>query len=83
MDRSTDWQPIETAPKDGTRILLFHPDRHEELQIMIGKWHAGHELWENEGVFSCGMTHWKPLPLPPNHLAKKIIRLFSAHSSER
>ena len=28
-----DWQPIETAPKDGTRILLWDTD-----EAVIAKW---------------------------------------------
>ena len=75
------WQPIETAPKDGTRVLLFIP--HIGHMIQIGYW------WETEtreygkvvrsragwywGQMSLGPlsddgplpTHWMAIPPPP------------------
>jgi hypothetical protein len=65
-----DWQPIETAPRDGTYILLGwflegggggHPE--------VAFWHSTKQLWcssrllNAEGYYS--PTHWQPLPEPP------------------
>jgi len=75
------WLPIETAPKDGTRILLFR-----EGQQYVGRWYPVYETWgvaaQREpgewGSFTSigecrvgqvkfwdGPTHWMPLPPPP------------------
>lgn len=34
------WQPIETAPKDGTRILLLYPNDVYQGIITVGQWYA-------------------------------------------
>jgi hypothetical protein len=60
-----DWQPIETAPKDGTRVLLYWPHWCEEA--ITGKWSKRNQ-WESTVVCAdCGPdpTHWMPLPAPP------------------
>ena len=59
------WQPIETAPKDGTRVLLFFPGF--VIPVWVGDWHEG---WRPEyGVRTPPIeddpTHWMPLPAPP------------------
>jgi hypothetical protein len=50
------WQPIATAPKDGTRIILI--DRRGV--VMRGYWDRV-DGWPS----SAGVTHWMPLPDPP------------------
>lgn len=73
------WQPISTAPKDGTRLLLWCID-----QIEVGYWStslwvtrpADSALGKQEGAWipyearsdtiELFASHWKPLPLPPN-----------------
>ena len=67
------WRPIETAPKDGTRILLVMPrgnGRHEDL-VTIGYWHqpgnaALKGFWTASGSSSRLSSHWMPLPGAPN-----------------
>jgi len=66
------WLPIETAPKDGTRLILFAYDL-----VTIGHWEdrAGHpgggpdyrHVWvdEDNGYPMDEPTHWQPLPKPP------------------
>ncbi len=59
------WQPIETAPKDGTNIMLGWP-----TMTMSGYWAdwAGRKSWvTSRGEYggSAAPTHWMPLPAPP------------------
>ena len=57
------WQPIETAPKDGGYILLTNS---EERSTQIGFWNGS--SWD-DGDFYDSMgdfTHWMPLPIAPN-----------------
>ena len=68
----TDWQPIETAPKDGTLVLLAN-----SLQSAPGKWAQGNwramyfapggpdEFRAGAGLFNA-VTHWMPMPPPPS-----------------
>jgi hypothetical protein len=70
-----DWQPIETAPKDGTNVLLYAT----WMDISVGKFYRD-ERWrltadgflakESEGdtyteYFEVAPTHWMPLPPKP------------------
>ena len=62
-----EWQPIETAPEDGTRVLLFKAGR----KVCMGKyvpadWNWCLEGWKNSNGNFFNPTHWMPLPQPPN-----------------
>jgi hypothetical protein len=65
------WQPFETAPKDGTPILCFHPD--DVFQPITGIdliwWEISENFWTQDGdspiPFVAKPTHWRPLPTPP------------------
>jgi hypothetical protein len=63
------WQPIETAPKDGTKFLGY---RRGEVATSFYVPRDDCEMWSfgNEsGAFEhwprVRPTHWKPLPAPP------------------
>ncbi|WP_164241969.1 hypothetical protein [Stenotrophomonas maltophilia] len=59
------WQPIESAPKDGRPLLLDHPDWH--TRVLRGAWDAHELAWRVHG-FGCPATQptkWQPLPAPP------------------
>ena len=75
------WQPIETAPTDGARLLLW--DAKRDLAVS-GFWHVqpssdtfdgydpGWEGWATDdeviiwdGDADDGPTHWMPPPEPP------------------
>jgi len=55
-----DWQPIETAPRDGTELLLVDPTGRRE----VGFWSREGLRWS---VFYAVAqpTHWMPLPEAP------------------
>jgi hypothetical protein len=65
----TDWQPIETAPKDGTHILAYWPPIFERTDnaAQVETWFNG-SIWENSWDQEFGdmcPSHWMPLPPPP------------------
>jgi hypothetical protein len=59
----SEWQPIETAPRDGTVVLLCCKE-----WIITGAIHQGINAWVNNGPNYCQIpsdeqpTHWMPLP---------------------
>lgn len=57
------WQPIETAPKDGTDILVgfAHQDRPSVVVGWFDKWAE----YDSQNVLKGNPTHWMPLPPPP------------------
>lgn len=67
-----EWQPIETAPKDGTQILLFWPYITQEGGVTTGHWYRAGEgvpdRWYSPIVngYATPPTHWMPLPSPPS-----------------
>jgi hypothetical protein len=65
------WQPIETAPKDGTRVLLWNGYRRSYCWFNSyadgsSGWHRQNLLGEPMGMRDMDPdTHWQPLPAPP------------------
>jgi hypothetical protein len=60
----SDWQPIETAPKDGTKILAWEFDDY--TIVWWGVSASGWYGWKfSDDWISCYPTHWQPLPAPP------------------
>ena len=61
-----DWQPIETAPRDGTWMLGYwtHLEGPDECSMSTVRFSDGcFEDDQHEGVNP--PTHWMPLPAPP------------------
>ena len=70
----SEWQPIETAPKDGTTVLLycqgsFLPGPAPFMQAGAwGFWHSGNPNHQRDCWIAdepVDPTHWMPLPEPP------------------
>ncbi len=67
------WQPIETAPKDGTWFLGYRPVTSIEDTIDVWHWDPRAEtdgapgFWVNAADSNLDNfpTHWRPLPSPP------------------
>jgi len=71
-DNPAAWQPIETAPKDRTSVLIFSPDASDK-GIMVGVFvqYSDEEYWVDavDGeMIDAWPTHWMPLPEPPDAL---------------
>lgn len=66
------WRPIETAPKDGTDILLFY---REGIQVggWDALWHWMADVGDGCTTISGQPTHWLPLPPPPSGDGRGMI----------
>jgi hypothetical protein len=66
-----DWQPIRTAPRDGTPVLLgrFAPGKDYHGRIRVDWWRNhmrdGYSGFGHFNPQSWPATHWQPLPEPP------------------
>lgn len=73
----SDWQPIETAPRDGTYVLLYNGEPMWAGCYECAAWFGEGETacWWSAGGPNGGLevsyvkdgdlTHWMPLPEPP------------------
>ena len=62
----SEWQPIETAPKDGTKILLWatpHQMLVAKNRPIVGHFDRG--WWSDFNAVISHATYWMPLPEPP------------------
>lgn len=78
LNAEAEWQPIETAPRDGTEFLafgsyLYEGDKTETIYYRTACW-SGDENWpweDEEGKHPHGFfSHWRPLTPPskePGH----------------
>jgi hypothetical protein len=93
---TSDWRKIETAPKDFTPVLLWWvPENGSAPGVVLERWYCRtHALMArrhdcpNEqdcqmgwGCYSEKMTHWLPLPAPPQE--KKQEDLLTRGDGER
>lgn len=66
-----DWQPIETAPRGGTPILICNAATGStRWAVFSGGWWRDGQV--EAGGIICGCpepTHWRPLPEPPEGTA--------------
>lgn len=55
-------RPIETAPKDRTRILVYTVPNQEWV---TATWSGSQEKWCDDEMYVVFPTHWLPLPPAP------------------
>ena len=59
------WQPIATAPRDGTDIIVYRPTCKPNVYIpQVGTDYFNKSGWQNS-TDADQPTHWMPLPDPP------------------
>ncbi len=69
-----DWQPISTAPKDGTWIELYLASDHPNVfgRMRISNWWA--RDWNSSEEWRGTPTHWRPFAAPAAPTAGKPVR---------
>ena len=61
-----EWQPIETAPKDGTEILTIRSNGHIAKGVFYDNPFGRKDtVIDNSSGKWWSVTHWMPLPSPP------------------
>lgn len=68
-DRAARWQPIETAPKDGTAVLVYQKIDGAHWLITPAYFAGGHWLivcfHDGNVEYEIAPSLWQPIPLPP------------------
>lgn len=58
------WMPIDTAPRDGTLVMVYVKSKIGDTWIDVGRYTGGKHKWLS-GSDVIYPTHWQPLPQPP------------------
>lgn len=66
--QGVEWQPIESAPKDGRYVLLVH--QSSGGRPYAGMWCHDDKQWADERGCIRVPTHWMPLPAAPTQEGK-------------
>ena len=65
----SDWQPIETAPKDGTPMLVYLAEVMVNSYVQVATFHPNISIVGGQFAFDAPQaTHWMPLPEPPKEV---------------
>ena len=68
-DKADGWLPIESAPKDGEEIIVFHTllagETKGKQYVCAAYWDDERQMWSGLPPYEHKVTHWKPLPIPP------------------
>ena len=69
LENASGWSPIETAPRDGTDIIVYRPKHDGDYIPKVGTdyWMTGRfygPCWAKSRR-DCEPTHWMPLPEAP------------------
>jgi hypothetical protein len=65
-DEMSEWQPIETAPKEGEAILVYFQKWKSQYVVSWGSSFDGDGWWCLDNMLSAAdASHWMPLPEPP------------------
>lgn len=72
--KAVDWRPIETAPRNGTLIVVAYRDGFTgTMEVANTCWDYEKNKWKdfvsNEYAKDI-VTHWLPLPKPPTYERK-------------
>lgn len=60
------WQTIETAPKDGTRIIIATKSHSDGVALVQYEPNVPSPCFmDDDGDSYFDATHWQPLPTPP------------------
>ena len=62
----SEWQPIETAPKDGTCVMTYTDGLDPIFEQLPMYWDRD-KGWVCCVGYDMMPTHWQPLPTPPVH----------------
>lgn len=68
-----EWQPIETAPKDGEEIIVYgmwtwptgFSPKQDDIPAFVHTARFEYGLWQTGSCYKTHPTHWMPLPKPP------------------
>jgi hypothetical protein len=76
------WKDIATAPKDGTRVMLWVPisdgpekgSQNPDLCLVLSSWIPQDQEWDSGIVWEDDQpTHWMPLPAPPGSTESRAV----------
>lgn len=61
------WRTIDSAPKDGTRVLLCGDPKRYGEPVWIDWWYSFTNNWAGAGYHNppASLVGWQPLPAPP------------------